>query len=162
MYTNSDQFINKHGVLLLQIADSQLDIITTDVIPIAQTKLIIYWWSKIRVNVFYLPEPLDLQTLQFMIYASDIIKLMLSFDTLFKERINSLTEQQLTEYWMYSASLVIQISIIPHLNYPNAKSDCSIRVNDCPIRVFGQSPVYKSMSFSYPNKFIYPNTFAKL
>ena len=29
----------------------------------------------------------------------------------------------------------------------------SIRVNDCSIRVFGQSSVYKSMGFSYPNKF---------
>ena len=30
---------------------------------------------------------------------------------------------------------------------------CSIRVNDCSIRVFEQSTVYKSMGFSYPNKF---------
>jgi len=29
---------------------------------------------------------------------------------------------------------------------------CSIRVNNCSIRVFGQSPVYKSMGFSYLNK----------
>jgi len=37
---------------------------------------------------------------------------------------------------------------------------CSIRANDCSIRVFGQSPVYKSMGFSYLNKFTYLNTFA--
>jgi len=38
---------------------------------------------------------------------------------------------------------------------------CSIRVNDCSIRVFGQSPLYKSMVFSYLNKFTYLNTSAK-
>ena len=37
---------------------------------------------------------------------------------------------------------------------------CSIRVNDCSIRVFEQSLVYKSMGFSYPNKFTSLNTFA--
>ena len=37
---------------------------------------------------------------------------------------------------------------------------CSIRVDDCFIRVLGQSPVYKSMGFSYPNKFTYLNIFA--
>ena len=39
---------------------------------------------------------------------------------------------------------------------------CSIRVNDCSIRVFGQNPVYKSMGFSYLNKFTYLNALAKL
>ena len=38
---------------------------------------------------------------------------------------------------------------------------CSIRVNDCSISVFGQSPIYKSMGFSYPNKFTDLNTFLK-
>jgi len=37
---------------------------------------------------------------------------------------------------------------------------CSIRVNDCSIRVLVQSPVYKSMGFSYSNKFTNLNTFA--
>ena len=38
---------------------------------------------------------------------------------------------------------------------------CSIKVNDCSIRAFGQSPVYKSMGFSYLNKFTYLNTFLR-
>ena len=38
----------------------------------------------------------------------------------------------------------------------------SIRVNDCSIRVVQRSSVYKSMGFSYPNKFTYLNTFGKL
>ena len=36
---------------------------------------------------------------------------------------------------------------------------CSIRLNDCSIRVFGQSSVYKSMGLSYPSKFSSLNTF---
>ena len=63
----------------------------------------------------------------------------------------------------------------PNLSYPNTSiirtpnvtvlleyfviSVHSIRVNDCSIRVVERRSVYKSMGFSYPNKFTYLNTF---
>ena len=63
----------------------------------------------------------------------------------------------------------------PNLGYPNTSiirtpnatvlleyfvtSVHSIGVNDCSIRVVERSSVYKSMGFSYPDNFIYLNTF---
>jgi len=76
----------------------------------------------------------------------------------------------------HSASSVIQISVIRHLNYLKSSDNCSIRVfrkemyvllehfviGVCSIRVFQQISVYnKSMGFIYLNKFTYLNTFLR-
>ena len=58
------------------------------------------------------------------------------------------------EYFCISITVHPRILVIQHLDYPNTKSDCSIRV-------FRRSPVYKSLGFGYPNKFTYLNTFLR-